>query len=85
MGFTLYHSKNQICIGLSIFIRGLKLYLWKRAARGWAKKAKDNLAAFKANKTKHTEPYTVDCESILPDHITAGICCKSCKKGEINR
>ena len=41
--------------------------LWKRAARGWAKKAKNNLAALKANKTKHTEPYPNDYESILPD------------------
>ena len=40
---------------------------WKRAAKGWAKKAKDNLAAFKANKTKHTEPYSTDYESILPE------------------
>jgi len=40
---------------------------WKHAARGWAKKAKNNLAAFKANKTKHTEPYSNDYESILPD------------------
>ena len=43
------------------------IYNWMRAAIGWAKKAKDNLAAFKANKTKHTEPYSNDYESILPD------------------
>ena len=43
------------------------IYNWKRAAIGWAKKAKHNLAAFKANKTKHTEPYTTDYESVLPD------------------
>ena len=40
---------------------------WKRAAIGWAKKAKDNIAAFKANKTKHTEPYTTDYKNVLPD------------------
>ena len=40
---------------------------WKHAAKGWAKKAKNNLAAFKTNKTKHTEPYSNDYESILPD------------------
>lgn len=40
---------------------------WKHAAIGWAKKAAENLAAFKANKTKHTEPYTTDYGSILPD------------------
>ena len=43
------------------------IHNWKRAAIGWAKKAKDNLTAFKANKTKHTEPYSNDYESILPD------------------
>ena len=43
------------------------IHNWKRAAIGWAKKAKDNLAAFKANKTKHTEPYSSDYESMLPD------------------
>ena len=41
---------------------------WKHAAIGWAKKAKHNLDAFKANKTKHTEPYYPnDYESILPN------------------
>ena len=40
---------------------------WKHAALGWAKKAKNNLAAFKANKTKHTEPYPNDYEGVLPD------------------
>ena len=40
---------------------------WKYAAKGWAKKAKDNLDVFKANKTKHTEPYSTDYESILPE------------------
>ena len=40
---------------------------WKNAARGWAKKAKYNLAAFKANKTKHTEPYYNNYNGILPD------------------
>ena len=40
---------------------------WKRAAIGWAKKAKDNIAAFKVNKTKHTEPYTTDYKNVLPD------------------
>lgn len=40
---------------------------WKRAAKGWAKKAKDNIAAFKVNKTKHTEPYTTDYKNVLPD------------------
>ena len=40
---------------------------WKCAAIGWAKKTKNNLAAFKANKTKHTEPYTTDYGSVLPD------------------
>ena len=43
------------------------IHNWKRAATGWAKKAKDNLAAFKAKKTKHTEPYSTDYESVLPD------------------
>ena len=43
------------------------IHNWKHAAIGWAKKAKDNLAAFKANKTKHTEPYSTDYESILPE------------------
>lgn len=43
------------------------IHNWKRAAIDWAKKAKNNLAAFKANKTKHTEPYSNDYESILPD------------------
>lgn len=46
--------------------RWADLHNWKHAARGWTKKAKDNLAAFKANKTKHTEPYTADYESVLP-------------------
>lgn len=40
---------------------------WKRAAKGWAKKAKDNLAAFKANKTKHTEQSYSVYEDVLPD------------------
>ena len=40
---------------------------WKRAARGWAKNAKDNLAAFKANKTKHTEQSYSVYEDVLPD------------------
>lgn len=40
---------------------------WKRAAIGWAKKAKDDLTAFKANKTKHIEPYPTYYESVLPD------------------
>ena len=40
---------------------------WKRAAKGWAKKAKENIAAFKANKTKHTEAYATVYEDILPD------------------
>ena len=43
------------------------IHNWKRAAIGWAKKAKDNLAAFKANKTKHTEPYYNNYNGILPD------------------
>jgi len=37
---------------------------WKQAAIGWARKAKDNLAAFKANKTKHKQT-TTDYENIL--------------------
>ncbi len=40
---------------------------WKHAAIGWAKKAKHNLDTFKANKTKHTEPYSNNYESVLPD------------------
>ena len=40
---------------------------WKRAALGWAKKAKDNLAAFKANKTKHLEAYATVYDEILPE------------------
>ena len=40
---------------------------WKRAAKGWAKKAKDNLAAFKANKTKHTKQSYSVYEDVLPD------------------
>lgn len=40
---------------------------WKRAAIGWAKKAKDNLAAFKANKTKHTEQSYSVYNEILPE------------------
>ena len=43
------------------------IHNWKRAAIGWSKKAKDNMATFKANKTKHTKPYTMDYESVLPD------------------
>jgi len=39
---------------------------WKRAARGWARKAKDNLAAFKANKTKDKQT-TLDYLDILPE------------------
>ncbi len=40
---------------------------WKCTDIGWAKKAKENLAAFKVNKTKHTKPYATDYESVLPD------------------
>ena len=43
------------------------IHNWKHAAIGWAKKAKDNIAAFKVNKTKHTEPYTTDYKNVLPD------------------
>lgn len=43
------------------------IHNWKHAAIGWAKKAAENLAAFKANKTKHTEPCTTDYGSVLPD------------------
>lgn len=43
------------------------IHNWKRAAIGWAKKAKHNLIAFKPDKTKHTEPYTTDYENVLPD------------------
>ncbi len=39
---------------------------WKRAAIGWARKAKDNLAAFKANKAKDKQT-TTNYNSILPD------------------
>ncbi len=39
---------------------------WKRAAIGWVRKAKDNLAAFKANKTKNKQT-TTNYNSILPD------------------
>ena len=40
---------------------------WKHAAIGWAQKAKDNLATFKANKTKHTKPYATVYDEILPE------------------
>ena len=43
------------------------IYNWKRTAIGWAKKAKDNTAEFKADKTEHTKPYITDYESILPN------------------
>ena len=38
---------------------------WKRAAKGWAKKAKDNLDVFKANKTENIQT-TIDYKDILP-------------------
>lgn len=38
---------------------------WKRAAVGWAKKAKDNLDVFKANKTENIQT-TIDYKDILP-------------------
>lgn len=40
---------------------------WKYAAIGWAKKATENLTAFKVSKTKHKDPYSSDYESVLPD------------------
>lgn len=43
------------------------IHNWKRAAKGWAKKAKENIAAFKANKTKHTEAYATVYDEILPE------------------
>ena len=38
---------------------------WERAAVGWAKKAKDNLDVFKANKTEDIQT-TIDYKDILP-------------------
>ena len=42
------------------------IHNWEHAARSWAKKAKDNLDVFKANKTEDIQT-TIDYKDILPD------------------